>query len=202
MKEIKKEYARTGTFAHNEELLNFDFNTSLSAYEKILFVNTVVDTLIDDEYYDFIIKDMIFDFVIDQIFTNIDTSFTSQKDEDGNSISPIIFIEQFLEETNVVDIVKANMEESLLEELNHAVDLGIEYRTGIHPNYLNESLANLVGVIEKKLKDFDLDSVTEAASKFADIKEELTVENLVKAYTSTDMFKNNLAEIEEAKNKK
>lgn len=194
MKEMK-----TGTYIKGEETYNFNFNTSLSAYEKLIFVNSVVDTLVDDDRYDSIIRDMIFDFTIVRVFTNIDTSFISIKDEDGNIINPIIPIEEFLEETNVVDIVKANMDDGLLEELNHAVDLSIEHRTGIHPNYLNEALASLVNTLEKKVKDFDLDSVMGFVSKFADMQEELTMENLVKAYTSTDMHKNNLAEIESAK---
>lgn len=194
MKEMK-----TGTYIKGEETYNFNFNTSLSAYEKLIFVNSVVDTLVDDDRYDSIIRHMIFDFTIVRVFTNIDTSFINIKDEDGNTINPIIPIEQFLEETNVVDIVKANMDDGLLEELNHAVDLSIEHRTGIHPNYLNEALASLVNTLEKKVKDFDLDSVMGVASKFADMQEEFTLENLVKAYTSTDMHKNNLAEIEMAK---
>lgn len=196
MKEIK-----VGTCIYNEESFNFEFKTNLSAHEKLIFVNSVVDKIVDKDNYNSIIRDIVFDFAIVEVFTNIDVSFEEQKDEDGNDIHPIVFMEQFLEESNVVDIIRENVEIDLLKELNKAVDLNIEYRTGIHPNYLNEALVDLVSTLEQKVKNFDLDSVMNVASKFGDMKEELTMENLVKAYTSTDMFKNNLAEIEDVKNK-
>lgn len=196
MKEMK-----VGTCIYNEESFNFEFKTNLSAHEKLIFVNSVVDKIVDKDNYNSIIRDIVFDFAIVEVFTNIDVSFEEQKDEDGNDIHPIVFMEQFLEESNVVDIVRENVEIDLFKELNKAVDLNIEYRTGIHPNYLNEVLVDLVSTLEQKVKNFDLDSVMNVASKFGDMKEELTMENLVKAYTSTDMFKNNLAEIEDVKNK-
>lgn len=184
---------KTGTCIKGDEIYNFDFYTDLSVTNKLEFVNSVVSILVDDENYNYVIRDLIFNFYIIDIFTNVDTL------EFKESKSFIDDVEQFLEETNIVDVVKANMEDGLLEELNHAVDLNVEYRTGIHPNYLNEALANLVNTLERKVKDFDLDSVMGLISKFGDMKEEFTMENLVKAYTSTDMFKNNLAEIEETK---
>lgn len=193
---------KTGTCIKGDETYNFDFYTSLSAYDKLVFVDSVIDTLVDDNRYNSIIRDIIFDFTIVEVFTNIDTTFINIKDEDGNIINPIIPIEKFLNETNVVDVVKANMEDGLLEELNHAVDLSLEYRTGVHPNYLNEALANLVDTIEEKVKEFDLDSAMGLVSKLGNMEEEFTVENIIKAYTSTDMFKNNMKEIEESKKQK
>ena len=60
-----------------------------------MFVNSVVDTLIDDDSYNSIIKDLIFDFNIIRVFTDIDTSFINVKDDDGNDVNPIIPIERF-----------------------------------------------------------------------------------------------------------
>ena len=111
MKEMKN-----GVFTYNNESYNFEFKTSLSAYDKQVFVKTVVGNLVDDAGYDAVIKDLIFDFVIIEVFTNIDTSFINMEDDEGNDINPIIPIEHFLEETNVVDIVKENMETGLLDE--------------------------------------------------------------------------------------
>lgn len=194
MKEMK-----TGVFTYNNESYDFNFKTSLSAYEKQLFVKTVVSNLVDDNGYDSVIRNLIFDFVIVELFTNVDTSFINMKDDDGSDVNPIIIVEHFLEESNVVDIVKANMEGELLDELNRAVDLDIQYLTGIHPNPISEALASLISTIEKKANEIDLDSMMSMAQKFASMTEDFTMENLVKEYMNSDIHKENLAEIADAK---
>ena len=194
MKEMKN-----GVFTYNNESYNFEFKTSLSAYDKQVFVKTVVGNLVDDAGYDVVIKDLIFDFVIIEVFTNIDTSFINMEDDEGNDINPIIPIEHFLEETNVADIVKENMETGLLDELNRAVDLDIQYLTGIHPNPINEAITSLISTIEKKIGEVDLDSMMSMAQKFAGMTEDFTLDNIVNAYMNSDIHKSNLAEIKEAK---
>lgn len=194
MKNIK-----TGTYTHNEETYNFNFATDLSAYKKLMFTSYVTNSLVDEDSYDSIVRDLIFDFSIVSIFTNIDTSFINVEDDEGNVINPIIFIEQFLEETNVVDIVKANMIDGLLEELNKAVDKSIEYRTGIHPNPLNDALVSLVNTFEKRINEVNLSDAMSMAQKFMGMTEELTPENVVNAYLKSDIHKKNLTEIEESK---
>jgi hypothetical protein len=194
MKEMKN-----GVFTYNNEDYNFDFVTSLSAYEKQMFVKTVINNLIDEEGYDVVLRDLIFDFVIIEMFTNIDTSFINVKDEDGNDISQIITIEHFLNESNVVDVVKANISDELLDELNHAIDLNVQYLTGIHTNPLGEAVANLVSTLEKKINEVDLEGMMGMAQKFAGMTEGFNLENLVNAYMNSDVHKENLAEIEESK---
>ena len=196
MKEMKM-----GVFNYNNESYEFNFKTSLSAYDKLVFVKTVVNSLIDDNGYDSIIRDLIFDFTIIDVFTNVDTSFINMKDNDGNDISPIILIEHFLEESNIVDVVKANMEIGLLEDLNHAVDLDIQYLTGIHPNPLNEAIASLVSTFEKKINEVDLNGMMAMAQKFASMTEDFTAENIVTAYMNSDVHKKNLEDIVEVKGK-
>lgn len=188
-----------GTYVRNDELVDFNFATDLSAYKKMLFVNYVVDSIVDEDRYDFIIKDLVFDFGLIEIMTDVDTSFINVEDEDGNAINPIIFIEQFLEETNIVDIVKANMEIGLLDELNNAVDKSIEYRTGIHPNVISDALSNLIKTIDNKVKEFDLDGMMDMAKLFTGMTEDFTTENIVNAYMESDIHKNNVIEIEESK---
>lgn len=194
MKEMKK-----GVFAYGDESHDFDFKTSLSVSEKQAFVKSVVDSIIDDKSYDVVIKDLIFDFIIISMFTNIDTSFINMKDDDGDDVNPVVVIEHFLEETNVADIVKANMEDGLLDELNRAIDLNIQYLTGIHLNPFNEALASLLSTIEKKVANIDLGAMMNMAQKFSSMTEDFTIENAINAYMSSDVHKKNLAEIEDAK---
>lgn len=196
MKETKN-----GVFTYNNKTYNFDFATSLSAYDKQEFVNTVVHSLVDENGYNVVIKDLIFDFVIIDVFTNIDTSFINVKDGDGNVIHPIIPIEHFIQETDVVDIVKANMEDGLLDELEYAVDLNIRYLTGVNTNPLSESITRLLSTIENKIGELDLDSMMGMVKKFSNMKEDFTIENIINAYMNTDIHKENLSQIDESKEK-
>ena len=194
MKEMK-----VGVFNYNNEFYEFNFKTSLSAYDKLIFVKTVVGSIVDENGYDSVIRDLVFDFAIVAIFTNVDTSFINMKDDIGNDIAPIILIEHFLEDSNVVDIVKANMEIGLLDELNRAVDLDIQYLTGIHVNPLSKAIENLVSTIEEKVDGIDLEAMMSMAQKFASMTDDFTVKNVVNEYMNSDMHMQNLAEIAEAK---
>ena len=190
-----------GTYFYNDEAYNFEFATDLSAYRKMMFVNYVVNSIVSDDRYDSIVKPIIFDFGLVSLFTDIDTSFINQKDDEGNPINPIIFIEQFLEETSIVDIVKENMKEGLLEELDKAVNKSIEYRTGIHPSPIADALSSLLFTLEKKVNEFDMGSMMEMAQKFASMTGDLNVNNVVKAYVDSDFHKKNLEEIAESVNR-
>lgn len=198
----KMKNVKMGAYAHNDELYNFNFATDLTAHDKVLFVRTVVDMLVDDDNYDSIIRDMIFDFAIVMLFTDIDTSFIKITDDDGEEASILIPIEQFLEETNVVDIVKANMKVGLLEELEKAVDKLIEYRTDIHPSPIGDAIASLVSTLENKIREVNLDDMMGIAQKFVGMTDKLTPESLVNAYLDSDVHNQNLAEIAEAKKDK
>ena len=192
---------KTGTFFYKDESYNFNFKTSLSAYEKMVFVKTVVNSIVDENGYDSVIRDLVFDFVFIDMFTNVDTSFIDMKDDDGNVVNPIIVIEHFLNETDVVSVVKANMEFGMLDELNRSVDLNIQYLTGIHVNPVGEAIASLISTLEQKVNGLDLDSMMSMAQKFANMTEDFTLENAMKVYMESDIHKDNLLEIEAAKAK-
>lgn len=187
----------TGNFIYNDEDYKFNFATDISAFNKLVFVNSVVESIVDGDDYNSIVRDLIFDFNIVDVFTNIDTSFVNAKDDNGDAINPIVFIEHFLENSNVVDIVKANMRVGLLDELNRAVDKSIEYRTGIHVNVLNESLTKLVNTFERKINEVDLESVTDMAKMLAGMTEDFTLDNIVNAYINSDARKKTLDKVVE-----
>lgn len=191
MKEMK-----IGTYISGEENYTFTFYTDLSTSEKLKFVNSVTSLLVDGENYNSIIRNLLFDFYLIDLMTEIDTSDFKKSNYFVNDV------EQFLEKTNIVDIIKANVESGLIEELNEAIDLNIRYKTGIHPNPLNEALTSLVNALESKLNSFDMTNAMEMASKFSGMTEDFTPENIVKAYLHTDIHKKNLDEIAEAKSLK
>ena len=184
-----------GVYTKYGEDYNFDFYTSLSYSDKLSFVNSVSDILVDGEYYNSVIRDLIFDFYIIDTFTNVDTS------ELAESLSFVEDVEDFLENTNIVDIVMANVDIGIISELNDAIDKTIAYRTGIHVNPLNEALASLINTIKYKIEDIDLNGMFDIAKEFSNMADGFTTENIMNAYLNSDFHKKNLEEIEEAKKK-
>ena len=183
---------KTGVYFYNNESFNFDFVTSLTMSNKVRFVNSVTDTVVGNNYNS-LIRDMMFDHMIVQLFTNVGNFYFKDADD------VIDAIENFLEEANVVDIVKVNMNDGILDELNKAVDKAIEYRTGIHTNPINEALASLLSTLENKINEVDLSSMMEMAQKFASMTDGFTPDSIVNAYMNSDVRKKNLEEIEESK---
>ena len=186
---------KVGSYFYNDEALNFEFATTLSASDKITFVNSVVDTIVDDNYHS-TIRNMMFDYMLIRVCSDVDVSFIQ------NSKDTVDAIEQFLEETNIVDVIKANMEDGLLEELNEAVNLSVRYRTGIHPSPLNDALASLLSTLENKVNEIDLGNAMEMVQKFVGMTDEFTSESIVNAYMNSDTHQNNVVEIEKTKKNK
>lgn len=202
---MNENIVKTGVYVNaNGEDCQFNFVTSIGAVDKIRFVNFVIDTLIEDNdgntsrrYYHHVIKDLIFDFAIAYVFTDIDLSEIMQPEgsEDESSDSAINKIENFVNNTNAVDIVKVNADTGVMSKLYEAVDLNLEYRTGIHSNPIAESLSKLFNTIEKKVGDFDIEGISEFAQKMSGISGELTTEKMLDAYANSDMYKENLNKV-------
>lgn len=191
--------SKTGTYilstANEDEFHEFEFYTDLSVANKLYFVNSVTDLVVDENRYNSVIRDLVFDFYIIDIMTNIDTT------ELKKSISFINAVEEFLLSTNIVEIVKANMSPSLLDELNKAVDKSIAYRTGIHSSPISDAIASLLSALEKRINEVDMSSMMEMAKKLSGITGELNADSIVNAYINSDMHKKNLDEIAKVKAK-
>lgn len=177
-----KKNVKMGVYTHNGEEINFNFYTSLRASDKLTFVNSIID-LVVDEKYNSVIRDLIFDYMIIEVFTDIDTTNIKMA---KNSID---MIEDLLEETNIVEIVRANAEIGLIEELDKAVDDNIAYLTGIHRNPIVEGLGNLLNTIENKLTNIDTEEMMKAAQMITTMTGELTPTNMLEEYAKSDLFK-------------
>ena len=179
---------KTGVYVRDGESFDFGFKTSLSASEKVQFVSYVTNTIVGENYLS-IIRDLIFDFAIVSLMTSVVVEdVTTSKDV-------INTIEEFLNSTNIVEIVKANVEVGLIEELNKCVDENLEYRTGVHRNPIADSISHLLNTIERKLNDVDTDSMMEMAQIISGMSGELTAEKMVEAYANSDVFKQKHDEI-------
>lgn len=185
-------YKKFGTYYQNGESYGFRFNTSLSAGDKISFVNNLTFLLVGD-YYNYIVKDLLFNFFIIKDFTDVSVSNIV------NSDSMIDDAEMLIKNTNIVDIVVENAEYGLIDELRQAVDLNVEYKTGIHRNVISESIVDLIKTLEHKIGNFtiDPDSLTDMMNLFNGISDEFTMGNLLDAYSKSNMYKENHKLIEE-----
>ena len=144
VKEIK-----TGFYTHNGVENKFTFKTNLRASEKVQFVSAVTNTIIVDNNYFSFLRDIMFDFEIIRMFTDIDVEYIA------NSKSAVNDIEEILEDTNIVEIVKANVDANVISELNQAVNDNVQYRTGVKHNTIENSVVHLIRTIEKQFAGID-----------------------------------------------
>lgn len=187
---------KVGAYIRGDESYAFNFYTDLTAAKKLKFVNSVVELLVDEKHYNSVIRDLIFDFHVIDIMTDIDIIDFKMSD---NFLDDV---EDFLLETNIIEIVKENAFPTLFDELNKAVDDSIEYLTGIHKNPINDALSSLLSTLERKIDNVDLNSMMGMAQKFAGMTGEITPESIMNAYMNSDVHKQNLVEIEEARSRR
>ncbi len=178
---------KMGVYTYNGEDISFEYYTTLRAIDKINFVKAVTDTIVDIDYYS-MIRNLIFDYMIIKIFTNIDTS-----NIDGSN-DTIGMIEDFINETNIVDIVKSNIDFNIIDELNNAVDANIEYKTGIHKNSITESLGHLLKTLNEKVSEVNTDEMMKMAKTLSSVSGELTADKVIEAYAKSDLFKEKFAQ--------
>lgn len=168
--------SKIGVYDYNGVEQEFTFKTGLTAYEKMNFIKYVSDFVVNDKDYFSIVRDLFFDYMIIKNFTNIDLSDIEDSQDVVNAV------EEFVTNTQIAEIVKLNMVDGLLDELNKSVDDNIEYRTGVHKSKLPESLSNLIDTINHGIKGIDTATLMEVASNLNDISGNLTVDNIVDAY--------------------
>lgn len=171
-----------GEYVYNDEVIKFQFYTSLSPAEKVQFINAVVNAVVGDNYYP-VIRSLVFDYMIVVLFTDIDTNTVVGEDNDIDTI------EEFLNETSVANIVKVNIEDSVLEELNDAVSKNIEYHTGIKNNNIVESINKLINNIDDKIGSINTDDLLKVGQAFNNISGELTADKVLQAYINSDLIK-------------
>ena len=178
-----KNEMENGVYTKGKETFEFSFLTDLSASKKMDFVNSVVGYVVTNSDYNFVIKDIIFDFEIIHKFTNYNISDIKEADDTLGAI------EELLSTTNIVEIVKSNMIDGLYEELVKAVDLDIQYKTGIRNNDILNSVERILDTIEEKVKYIDTKGFDEFAKVFNSVSGELTPDKLLEAFAKSDMYK-------------
>lgn len=176
-----------------ERTVDFEYTRELTAQQKVNFVNNVLEVIFSNDYCYSIIKDEIIDIMLVDTFTNI-----LKTDEDFDY--KLNAIDEFLSATNVVDIIRENINPHLYEELVDAIDENISYKTGIDRNGISTAVSSLLKTIENKVSDFDVEGLTNTLKQFSDLTNGLSEEKIMDLYTKTDAFKKNYEETMKAKN--
>lgn len=184
-----------GTYYDNrlERTVDFEYTTELTAQQKVNFVNNVLEVIFSNDYCYSIIKDEIIDIMLVDTFTNI-----LKTDEDFDY--KLNAIDEFLSNTNVVDIIRENINPHLYEELVDAIDENISYKTGIDRNGISTAVSSLLKTIENKVSAFDVDELTNILKEFSGLTDNLSEEKIMELYTKTDAYKKNYEETINAKN--
>ena len=165
---------------YKDQEVGFRYSTDLTASQKIAFVESVIGLLIDEDEMDYngIIRDLAFDYVMIAVFTDFDTSYIDNLDE----------MEKVVKNTNIVEILKEEVSQDLIDELNKAIDQNIYYKTGINLHSVENSISDFVNIFNNFVKDIDVDKIKESLDAVRNISNSLTVDKIVEAYTESSLM--------------
>ena len=177
-----------------EKEIDFKYRTELTLQQKVSFVNFVLGVIFDDDYCFSIIKNEVFDIALIYMFTDVlkyDEDFTFSLNN----------IEEMLNTTNVIEILKKEIDNDLIKGLNEVIDINIAYKTGVNVNSISTSFSSLLKTIENKVSDFDVDEFSNTLKKFGDITNGMSPDKIMELYTKTDAYKKNYKGTLSTKNK-
>lgn len=169
-------------FDYNNKPYEFMFRATLSLSEKIGFVKYVKEAVINGGTYIPLLQPYIFDFYLISTFTDIDLDKLGVTENaniaEGNEIvttTNIVFneLETFISTTKVVEIIKDEVGQALIKELETSVNDAIGYETGKYKDDIATSIINFIKTgtgfiknMESNFNKFD-DSTLETFKKFA-----------------------------------
>ena len=177
-----------------EKEIDFKYRTELTLQQKVSFVNFVLGVIFDDDYCFSIIKNEVFDIALIYMFTDV------LKYEEDFTFS-LNNIEEMLNTTNVIEILKKEIDNDLIKDLNEVIDMNIAYKTGVNVNSISTSFSSLLKTIENKVSDFDVDEFSNTLKKFGDITNGMSPDKIMELYTKTDAYKKNYKGTLSTKNK-
>lgn len=183
---------KTGSYTYKEKEYNFNFYTDINVLTKSAFVTGVTDVLVTEKHYNVVIRNVVLEYQILNVFTDIfaEEEIRNALYVDEGSDFDLNKLEDFMRDTQVANIVMANVREGLIDELIEAVDKDIEYKTGIHRNPVGEAVAGLLGTLEQRIKDIDIDGLMGFAEAFKGISgDDMTPEKLWDSYSKSEAFK-------------
>jgi len=189
----KKMYTGTYTVVdgENEKEITFNYKKELSSIERISFVNSIAETVINGTDYYPTLEGVMFGFELVRSFTDIDTSNIVTIDE----------IDDFLEvNDNLIRTLFEVIDEKLIKGLMESTRKVIDHRLAIYESPLANSLDKLINTLETKLNEINVNDFMGFAKKLSDVPNELTAEKMLEAYANTDIFKKKFREVSKEDN--
>lgn len=169
----------------------YSIYSNVNVVKKQTFVNTVVKLVVADEGYQMLLKEKLFYFQLISVFTDIFLDSQAEIAERGFQLQDIV---DFIDNTNVVSTIADNLDDGVFEELTEAVNLSIEYKTGIHNDPIKEGLSHLISVIEDKINKLDMDSLVGFAKMIKENPDILTPDKAAEIYSKSESFRKLLSD--------
>lgn len=164
----------------------YSIYSNVNIIKKQTFVNTVANMIVTDDGYQMLLKEKLFYFQLISVFTDIFVDSQAEIAERGFNLQEIV---EFIQNTNVVATIAENLDDGVFEELTEAVNLSIEYKTGIHDDPIKQGLNHLVSIIENKINKIDIDSLVGFAKIIKDNPDILSTDKVAEIYSKSDNFK-------------
>lgn len=176
----------------------YSYWTNISTVRRTLFVRSVVEAIVTDNFYDGLLKDMLIKRTVIALFTDVPLGSSEEEDfTDGMiDVGTIEKSEIFVEQSGIYETVMEHMEPGVMAPILKSIDENIEYKTGIQQHGLEKSVTELIEKLTEKVAAMDVDSLNTVLGKVASMQGDFTPENVLNAYMGTDMFKQNVAERE------
>ena len=177
-----------------EKEVDFQYCTELNLQEKVDFINGVLQVLFQNDYYYSILKQKVFDFMLINFFTNV------IKNEEEFDLT-LIKMDNIVINTTIIDVIYDKVDKNLIQELYDAIEVNIEYKTGIHKDELSTTFSSLLKELNDKVSNLDIENLVSSLGKLGDISNNATLDKILDAYTKTDAYKKNYQKTLRNKNK-
>lgn len=187
-------FTETGSYIYNGETKEYHYSPTATISEQIAFVEMVSDGVFIGNSYLPLLKKPVFDYWLVATFTDIDM----------NDFTDIDAFDKFDKETGIAVHIVEELGFSLIDNLTESVDANIEYKKSITHDNISTAIVELINTVKNKLEAFgeglDSNAVMEFIQEFS--KSGIDGESIVKAYLDSDQYKENVAEVVDAKNEK
>lgn len=185
-------FTETGSYTYNGEQKEYRYSPTATIAEQIAFVEMVTNGVFISNSYLPLLKKPVFDYWVIATFTDIDM----------NGLSDIDAFNEFNKETGVAAHIEEKLSFGLLDNLTESVDANIEYKQGLAHDNISTAIVDLINTVKDRIEAFgeglNSDIVMDFIQKFGESG--IDGESIIKTYLDSDQYKENVAEVVDAKN--
>lgn len=168
---------------------------NISIKRKLSFINFVVNNVVTENQYNLVLKNIIINIGLIKYFSDVDISDILSSEDFIDEF------EEFEENTDLIAVLKTEINLTEFLDMIDCINKQIEYKTGIHENEITNAISSLLNKLEQKLDTIDLDNIVQIGNVLSSVSDELTMDKLVDAYSKIDNFVGNQAKVLDEKNK-